>query len=220
MSERVKAAEFKKAIQAFCHDHGCDQRYASFDYCYQYFHSFKPHQRKTMADAIHLQESCLQLAFYLASWGMFRGSSFLLQRSSRHFQPLVEWLSTCDRRLWTIDIDQYSEPDVEMLLQAATDIRTALGGDKRPSDTLVTKIMLGVFGNTPAFDQFVKKAFGIHSFCRKNLLKLGDVYKANRRAVDSISVHCYDFSTGTQTGLPYTKAKIIDMYGFITGQQQ
>lgn len=32
----------------------------------------------------------LQLAFYLASWGMYRGSSFLLQKDYKIYIPVVE----------------------------------------------------------------------------------------------------------------------------------
>jgi hypothetical protein len=33
--------------------------------------------------------SCLQIGFYLASWGMMRGSSFLLEKSVRNFSNLI-----------------------------------------------------------------------------------------------------------------------------------
>lgn len=36
-----------------------------------------------------MEVSCLHLGFYLASWGMLRGSSDLLQRSARHLVPLM-----------------------------------------------------------------------------------------------------------------------------------
>ncbi len=53
-----------------------DHRNSSFDYCYNYF-------RSNNAEAIlrDKEKSCAILGFYLASWGMMRGSSFLLQKS-------------------------------------------------------------------------------------------------------------------------------------------
>ena len=50
-------------------------RYASFDYCYNYFH---PSNSNDFTEDI--EKSCLAIGFYLASWGMFRGSSFLLDQ--------------------------------------------------------------------------------------------------------------------------------------------
>lgn len=45
-------------------------RYRSWDNCFKYFSENK----KT-------ENHCLQLGFYLASWGMYRGSSGLLQKN-------------------------------------------------------------------------------------------------------------------------------------------
>jgi hypothetical protein len=57
-------------------------RYASFDYCFNYFQSqFEDDRLPALAEAPGLQMSCLHLGFYLASWGMYRGSTVRLQRS-------------------------------------------------------------------------------------------------------------------------------------------
>lgn len=54
-------------------------RFKSWEHCYQFFHSnYKNiHNEKTF------DQGCLHLAFYLASWGMLRGGSFLLQKDYR-----------------------------------------------------------------------------------------------------------------------------------------
>jgi hypothetical protein len=45
-----------------------DERYASFDYCFNYFQTFRQtNTMKEIASQDRLQESCLQLGFYLAS---------------------------------------------------------------------------------------------------------------------------------------------------------
>lgn len=67
-----------------------DERYASFDYCYNYFYSFfKEDRLSELATADNIQVSCFQIGFYLASWGMMRGSSFLLEKSVRHYKNLI-----------------------------------------------------------------------------------------------------------------------------------
>ena len=71
-----------------------DHRFKSFDYCYNYF--------VTNSDlTLDIEKSCLTLGFYLASWGMFRGSSFLLQKSAKHFQPTIEYIATLDKKIKT-----------------------------------------------------------------------------------------------------------------------
>lgn len=220
MSERVSVKTFRKAIKVYCNDRSPDHRYASFDFCYQYFQSLGPQKKHTIADAAHMEESCLQLSFYLASWGMFRGSSRLLKQSSRYFRPLVKWVSVCDDALWGIDVDSYTDDNINCLIDAASEITERLGPDNKPSATLVSKILLGIFGNTPAFDTYVKRSLGVNSFNRKNLERIAEFYQDNRNVIDAVQLKCYRFKTGNETGRAYTKAKIIDMYGFITGQEK
>ena len=68
-------------------------RYASFDYCFNHFQEAREAgQTERLADK-DLLLSCLQLGFYLASWGMMRGSGDLLQRTI----PELEALRRVDR---------------------------------------------------------------------------------------------------------------------------
>lgn len=67
-----------------------DERYDSFDYCYNYFYSFYQENRiPELANDDNLQMSCFQLGFYLASWGMMRSSLFLFEKSVRHYKNLI-----------------------------------------------------------------------------------------------------------------------------------
>ena len=62
-----------------------DARYASFDYCFNYFQAFREAGNVgAIAEPENRELSCLHLGFYLASWGMLRGSAELLQKSARH----------------------------------------------------------------------------------------------------------------------------------------
>src|SRR5260370_16773812 len=55
-------------------------RYRSWEHCYQFF----------SANPTDIDLASLHLAFYLASWGMYRGSSFLLQKDYQVHRPVVE----------------------------------------------------------------------------------------------------------------------------------
>ena len=78
-----------------------NERYASFDFCFNYFQEFKEKNKiEELAIDKNLQESCLQLGFYLASWGMLRGSSFLLEKSVRHYSELIKELVKFDKKIW------------------------------------------------------------------------------------------------------------------------
>jgi len=144
-------------------------RYASFDYCFNYFQEFK--NKEEISNKKNIQNSCLHLAFYLASWGMLRGSSFLLQKSIKFYEKLVEYISKKDIEFWKIDVDSYSEENIEKLLDCYNDIKKILSDDGKykVSDTLITKIMLGVFGNVPAFDSYFKDGSGLKTLNKESL---------------------------------------------------
>jgi hypothetical protein len=194
------------------------QRSASFDYCFNYFQSFREEDRiEELAAPSHMEVTCLQLAFYLASWGMLRGSSFLLEKSLRFYRPLIEGIATFDKRIWTIDADSYDDDNIATLLACKDMIVESLGKENKPSDTLVTKIMLGVFGNVPAFDDFFRKGLVVHSLREKSLVFIREFYEENKTAIDGAEYYTFDYATALLTHRKYTKAKIIDMVGNIEG---
>ena len=94
-----------------------NERYASFDYCFNYFQSFREADAiSALASPINIELSCLQLGFYLASWGMLRGSAQLLQKSARNLIPIVEVLAHTETALWELDAHCYTESNIQHLL--------------------------------------------------------------------------------------------------------
>lgn len=217
--------DIKKSINQFLEGKGKnkgrkpEERYSSFDFCYNHFYSFyKQGRLSDMANEKNIQMSCLQLGFYLASWGMMRGSSFLLEKSIRNYITLIQTISKMSPKLWEIDVDTYDDLNIELLLKCKKEIAEALEKEKKPSDTLTTKIMLGIFGNIPAFDQYFRKSFKFHSVNRNSLLRINEFYKDHKEYLDSVNIYTFDFLNGKETDIKYTKAKLIDMAGFMNGQ--
>lgn len=190
-------------------------RYASFDYCFNYFQSFREAGNvAAIAEGESVQISCLHLGFYLASWGMFRGSADLLQRSARHLIPAIELIAAADSELWNIDAHCYTESNIQRLLIMRRSLCQAFPG---MSDILVTKIMLGVFGNVPAFDTNFKNGFQVATFGPKALKKIAAFYEENSLLIDKHRIPTLDFFSGEPTTRNYTRAKVIDMAFFIMG---
>ena len=80
-----------------------DHRYFSQELCWKYFYSTKSSGCLIKNEKEHNLGS-LHLAAYLASWGMYRGSSFLLREKNYLFyEPIVEYLYELDIKCWTID---------------------------------------------------------------------------------------------------------------------
>jgi hypothetical protein len=193
------------------------ERYASFDYCFNYFQHFRENGLiDGLAKPETIQISCLQLCFYLASWGMLRGSSQLLQKSIKFFEPLIRYIASAPRELWEIDADRYSQSNIRLLLNCKRNIGLALA-PCGASDTLASKIMLGIFGNVPAFDSAFKWGFGVSTFGWSALNKIQQFYFENQEAIDKYRLPTIDYGTGMPTNRLYTRAKVIDMIFFIEG---
>lgn len=194
-----------------------NDRYTSFDYCYNYF-------RSTSDLEADLEKSCLVLGFYLASWGMFRGSSFLLNKSLYHLKPTIIYINNLDDSCWEIDVDKYDEKNIAIILRIYEEIKKLLIPNGNQALTLVTKVLLGVFGFVPAFDRKFCESFrqifqgrcGFRSLNENSLNFIHKFYLENRTSIDSLSSRTFttDFTSGGKTKISYPKAKIIDMYGF------
>lgn len=213
--------DIEEIVNKFKSQSNPDDRYTSFDYCYNYF-------RTTNDVSRDIEKSCLVLGFYLASWGMFRGSSFLLQKSIKHFEPTIRYVATLDKSVWGIDDDNYSENNIQTIIKTYNAIKFCLINKDNSDLTLITKILLGVFGFIPAFDNYFCNSFraisnGQCSFRKVNVKSLSFIktfYESNKTTIDRLSSETFttDFITGQKTTINYPKAKIIDMYGFTAGQ--
>lgn len=110
------------------------KRFSSWDLCYNYFNETKN---------IDINLAGLHIGFYLASWGMFRGSSELLNSGINIYNDLAELVINKKNDDF---IEQYNS--IEKFLQ---------DNNISSTQTLVTKIMLGVYANTPAVDNYFNK---------------------------------------------------------------
>lgn len=196
-----------------------DGRYSSFDYCYNYFYSFYNENRiEKLATDENIQMSCLQIGFYLASSGLMGRSSSLIERSIRNFQGVVSTISQMDPVLWEIDLDSYTPENVELLMECRNRIIASFSEDVMVSEAIVTRIMLGVFGNIPVFDQYFKNSMKMKKVNHRSLIKLREFYEENKAIFNSYDVHTLDFLTGKETDVLYTKARLLDIYGYMNGQ--
>jgi hypothetical protein len=194
-------------------------RYTSFDYCFNYFQSHNEQGHlAALLEGQALQLSCLHLGFYLASWGMMRGSAALFQRSLRQFVPVIAVIAEAPAAVWETDAHLYRDGKCPEILETASRIEAALSNDA--SQTLVTKIMLGTFGCLPAFDTFFKSGFGIARFEPKALKEIGEFYREHAEVIEESRVQTLEFNSGKPTDRRYTRAKVIDKIFFTEGRRR
>ncbi|PLS01925.1 hypothetical protein [Neobacillus cucumis] len=194
-------------------------RFKSWEHC----HSFFFHHYKTLRNQEVFDHGSLHLAFYLASWGMLRGSSFLLQKDYKvhtYFLKNIVLNPDYHKYFTKSDIAYIDYKDIEGIDKLITDTKSAyenniheINGDKvrvSVTNTLASKILLGVFGNVPAYDRYFKDAlslFGIRVYFDENsLMELAEFYN---RFVDEFQGFRDNF---IQDGVHYTPMKLIDMY--------
>lgn len=161
---------------------------------------------------------CLHLAWYLASWGMLR-NSFLMQKDYKIHAAVVtlvyqpEW-----EMLWDISADKLAQEwyanRIMQLCEAITEAYVASGAGI-PTETLLTKILLGTIGCVPAYDRYFKKALSLtgaaqQSCNARSLMALGKLYIDHRDEFEALRKHCSE-------RVEYPAAKVIDMCFFEYG---
>jgi hypothetical protein len=213
----MTAVDIKGNLDAFLFRRSPAARYASFDYCFNYFQdAWDTQQTAVLASDDRLELSCLHLGFYLASWGMMRGG--LHGRSLKELVPVVQAIAAEPAATWELDVPGYSYAGITAVLALADRIQAAY--TFAASSVLVTKTMLGVFGCIPAFDRFFRLGFGRAALDRATLIKISGFYTANRTALQATQVYTLDFATEQDTSRRYTQAKIIDMIFFQEGYKR
>ena len=208
-----------KSINDFYSDLKKDEngRYRSWEHCYKVFFDAR------QIDNPNYDYLSLHLAFYLASWGMYRGSSFLLQKDYKIHVPVIEKLLqpnyTC---LFDVKCSTLKESNVQKSLEDLNKfiknyyvkIRNSVSNKEiksEISDTLVTKILMGTLGCVPAYDRYFiigvkEKDVSMGSYSINSLLELADFYEKNKNEFEIIRKNLK-----VDENLLYPQMKLIDM---------
>ena len=191
-------------------------RSRSWEHCYRVFRDART---DPSPDCDYLS---LHLAFYLASWGMYRGSSFLLQKDYKVLVPIVEkilkpeydclfGLACTD--LWESEVQDRLKELGDYIAEHFGLIRDEVAGREVPtpvSPVLITKILMGTLGCVPAYDRFfvdgIKKyKVTTQEYSRNSLLKLVGFYEAHNDRLE-------EARRGMRVGdLIYPQMKLLDM---------
>ncbi|SDQ03685.1 hypothetical protein [Arthrobacter crystallopoietes] len=196
-------------------------RSRSWDYCYNYF-------QDTAEPTQDLERSCLQLGYYLASWGMLRGSTYLFTKTNvHHYAQVIQVIEKLNPTMRSVNADSYLDEEARTeIIGAYKALRKALVPEGVTHVTLVGKVMLGVWGCVPSFDTYFRRGFGHladkrgekSAFNRLNNLSLTLLGEFHDRHRDEISDLAGRYTTlafdGEFTARPLPFAKVIDMYGF------
>lgn len=205
-------------------------RYKSWEYCYKYFCNNKDKIKEN--DENFLDLASLHLAFYLASWGMYRGSSFLLQTDYTVHKEAIKILKDAyvltDNKIsnWNIDI-LFGTKDgvVNRLKEYYKDIKNQFKDKINDiTDTLLTKILMGTLGITPAYDRFFIKGVQLYNevseednistlFKKENFKSLIKFAQKHEEELNNLDIRLI-----IDESIPYPLMKKIDMFFWNIGK--
>ena len=210
--------ELIDAAQTFYDDArtNANGRSRSWEHCYRVFRDART---DPSPDYDYLS---LHLAFYLASWGMYRGSSFLLQKDYKVLSPVVEEVLKPEYDcLFGVACVDLRELEVQARLTNVYDyivdyfhpIREEVAGREVTtpvSPVLITKILMGTLGCVPAYDRFFQDGVATYKvttreYSLKSVLRLVDFYEEHNDRLEEArrGMQCED--------LTYPQMKLLDM---------
>ncbi|MCB0737566.1 MAG: hypothetical protein KDC92_08640 [Bacteroidetes bacterium] len=186
-------------------------RARSWDFCFKAFES----------NAIS-SELRLQLVSYLASYGMYRGSSGLLFTNDKSLEGVIELI--CSKEFYHLRCKSSSEikssaiNDIfklkEKLAKHLKSIKYLKNGKQKaisPTDTLLSKVLLGTLGCTPAYDRFLKKGLKKlaikQTFNKGSLKEIIDFATCNSKSIKN----CQDLLQQT-FGIYVPVMRVVDIY--------
>ena len=190
-------------------------RYISWQHCYNAFSKYR-----NVVDEQIIDYLSLHLAFYLASWGMYRGSSFLLQKDYKVHIPVVNIIQEHKYDvLYGISAQELCKRENLRLINDISCRIRACYAEEQPSykrdtniatDTLVTKILLGTLGCVPAYDRYYVQSVrqnGISSglYNSESVRKVAEFYCQNIEVFEELRHKL------SKCGTNYPPMNLIDM---------
>ena len=185
-------------------------RVFSYDICRKHFAS-KLSENK--------DENAVYLFAFLSSWGMLRNTG-LMNISPYGLSNTVEAIYENFEYFKNNDIFSIKDEEILDFVKNFEKIAEALGRDKiASSNTMVSKIILGVWGSMPALDTNFNKAFGFYQAMKikRVIRELRETFKNIKKTNVSI-IHKHLFKPHLNLELEYYgMPKLVDMYGFYVG---
>ena len=187
-------------------------RYKSWEHCYNAFKSYRHSEDK-------VEFLCVHLACYLASWGMLRNSGLINYDYFVHKNFIEQIANPKFDKLY----DDNLLENIDLIFEAVEVIKNTYPASISKTDTLITKILLGVFGCVPAYDRYFKlglRQTGIvpASFTPENIARLFIYYQNNFEEFESLR------KSIEKENIHYTPMKLMDMcfwqYGFDVEQTE
>ncbi|MCG8295564.1 hypothetical protein [Pseudomonas entomophila] len=199
-------------------------RLKAWEFLYEYIWDDSRTSWSDLTSKTQLETTALHIGFYLANWGMFRGSSGLLQNSNLDLMKALAKLlfEGQGAKLLELSLEDFGPDNPhraqhQKLLDSVLGSMESLATNVSWTNTLKTKILMGVWGECPALDRFYIAA------CRDLFPRRSSITNASGKGlaalaelVEELAVPPLPLETG-RLGLQYPTARIMDMAMFQYG---
>lgn len=198
-------------------------REQAWEFLWDYVQDFDT-WRELISDEI-IEHTGLHIGFYLANWGMFRPNGSLLNKNLQFFMDLAEFLFLeISEEFWDLTLRDFNPNDdknskkAQLLYDEAYKKIETFGPN--PNDiwtpTLVTKLLMGIWGQCPARDTNFSKGISLYLKIHPNINLRGRTRIKGQFLSDMSELvykNNWDIS-GYKTikgKNPYPAGKVIDM---------
>lgn len=200
-------------------------RLKAWEFLYEYVWG-QQRSWSSLINTANLDTTALHLGFYLANWGMFRGRSELLRNSnldlmkelvSRLFKgkgPQLFELGSADFLPGAPGLARN-----QALFDEVVQVFHGMPGNVSWTDTLISKVLLGVWGECPALDRYYLQ--GIRSlYPRRGLTEVSGRSLTALMALAEAEGFVFPPIQTERLGITYPKGRLLDMAFFQVGVEQ
>ena len=172
----------------------------SWDICFEAFSTPKKNEYHS-----------LHLGFYLASWGMYRGSSQLGKKNYLIHEAAVDIVFKGKYKpLKCSPSNEVDKSHIDLIIELKDELANHYAEHQiSPTDTLISKIILGTLGCVLAYDRYVVAGLmpRTRTFNKNSLVAIFDFISNNKKTIQYVQNEIKE-----KTGKYYTFMKIVDMY--------
>jgi hypothetical protein len=198
----------------------------SWEYCYGYF-------KKNFVGKTNVNHdmASLQLMAYLASWGMYRGSSNILSKNYQFLQGITKLLIKDEyTEIWNTNLNNISEASKSRRIGIILKLKEKIDNyfkkyNMNPTNTRTSKILLGTMACSPAYDKYVKKGLRLLDYCQTfNYESLNQIIEFYNNHSEDFNYKNWYKSYNKVTSIVFPPMKLSDMYfwhlGFMLGVKE
>lgn len=200
-------------------------RLKAWEFLYEYIWG-QSRSWSSLTDVANLDTTALHVGFYLANWGMFRGRSELLRNSNLDLMKelVLRLFQGKGPELFDLSGEDFlpSAPNLarnQALFDEVVQIFRNMPGKVSWTDTLISKILLGVWGEYPALDRYYTRGVrslypyrGLTEVRGRSLTSLMGLIETEGFELPAIKTECLR--------LAYPKGRLLDMAFFQVGLEQ